>query len=317
MYLYADIEVTEWYNNADAALSVTFDDCDENQYQLAYPIMEKYSIRGSFGIVTSWVGKTIEQPEGIFIKKMNWEEIKKLNAHEIASHSCSHPLLTELDEKKLLFEIRESKRIIEEKTGKKCVTMHYPYSETDENIKRILEASGYICARTLESKINTDPDFYEISSYAIFDDDHPSLEELTDLLKACRKERGWVVIMYHHIDESPEDYTTGSYLPLCLTPETFEKQMQLFSSENLWIAPLGEVSSYLKQKETCTIHVKKSLTRIKIIVESEYNIPLTLKIKLNWWKVKVEGSLTDGEYSGCFYLNVLPNKEIVIYRKLV
>ncbi|MCK4637264.1 MAG: hypothetical protein KAT49_05235, partial [Methanomicrobia archaeon] len=58
MYLYADIEVTEWYNNADAALSVTFDDCDENQYQLAHPIMEKYSIRGSFGIVTSWVGKT-------------------------------------------------------------------------------------------------------------------------------------------------------------------------------------------------------------------------------------------------------------------
>ena len=33
---------------------------------------------------------------------------------------------------------------------------------------------------------------------------------------------------------------------------------------------------------------KKSLTRIKIIVESEYDIPLTLKIKINWWKVKVE-----------------------------
>lgn len=140
---------------------------------------------------------------------------------------------------------------------------------------------------------------------------------LKNLLEECKKERGWVVIMYHHIDENPENYTTGSYLPLCITPETFDAQMKLFSSENLWIASLGEVSSYLRQKETCTIQVKKYLTRIKIIVESEYDIPLTLKIKINWWKVKVEGSLNDGEYSGSFYLNVVPNKEIVICRVLL
>jgi len=68
----------------------------------------------------------------------------------------------------------------------------------------------------------------------------------------------------------------------------FDAQMKLFSSENLWIASLGEVSSYLRQKETCTIQVKKYLTRIKIIVESEYDIPLTSKIKINWRKVKVK-----------------------------
>jgi len=317
VYPYGDIEITEWYRNADAALSITFDDCDESQYLIAYPIMEKYNIRGSFGVVISWVGKTIEQPEGIFIKKMTWEEIRDLGDNEISSHSCTHKLLTELNKEDLLFEIQESKRIIEEETGKKCITMHYPYSKTNEYIKETLEESGYLCARTLESKINKNPDLYEISSYAIFDDNHPSLEELKNLLEECKKERGWVVIMYHHIDENPENYTTGSYLPLCITPETFDAQMKLFSSENLWIASLGEVSSYLRQKETCTIQVKKSLTRIKIIVESEYDIPLTLKIKINWWKVKVEGSLNDGEYSGSFYLNVVPNKEIVICRVLL
>ena len=54
---------------------------------------------------------------------------------------------------------------------------------------------------------------------------------LKNLLEECKKERGWVVIMYHHIDENPENYTTGSYLPLCITPETFDAQMKLFSSE--------------------------------------------------------------------------------------
>lgn len=316
VYPYADIEITEWYNNADAALSITFDDCDENQYLIAYPLMEKYNVRGSFGVVISWVGKTIEQPENIFIKRMTWEEIRKLDDNEISSHSCNHKLLTEINEEDLLFEIQKSKRIIEEETGKKCITMHYPYSKTNEDIKEILEESGYLCARTLESKINKDSDLYEISSYAIFDDTHPSLKELEDLLKVCKKERGWVVIMYHHIDENPENYTTGSYLPLCITPETFDAQMKLFSSENLWIAPLGEIASYLKEKETCTIKVEKSLTRIKIVIVSEYDAPLTLKIRVNWWKVKVEGSLNDGEYSGSFYLNVVPNKEVVIYRKL-
>jgi len=62
---------------------------------------------------------------------------------------------------------------------------------------------------------------------------------------------------------------------------------------------------------------KKIPHQIKIIVESEYDIPLTLKIKINWRKVKVEGNLNDGEYSGSFYLNVVPNKEIVICRMLL
>jgi len=61
----------------------------------------------------------------------------------------------------------------------------------------------------------------------------------------------------------------------------------------------------------------KFITKIKIVVKSDYDVPLTLKVKLNWGKVKVEGSLNDEEYSGSFYLNVVPNKEIVIYRRFV
>ena len=314
-YPYADIEITEWYNNAGGALSITFDDCDENQYLIAYPIMRKYGIRGSFGVVTSWVGKTVEQPENIFIKRMSWDEIRDLGDNEISSHSCNHKLLTELNEKDLLFEIQESKKIIEKQTGKRCITMHYPFSRTDENIKNILKQSGYLCARTLESEINRDPDLYEVSSYAVFDDDHPSLAELNELLDLCIKERGWIVLMYHHIDENPQKYTTGTYLPLCVTPETFEEQMKLFSSKDIWIAPLGEVAIYLREKRECEIEIEKSFTKIKLFIKSDYNVPLTLKINLSWRRVRVKGSLNDGEYSGSFYLNVLPNREIVIYRE--
>ncbi|MEA1992959.1 MAG: polysaccharide deacetylase family protein, partial [Euryarchaeota archaeon] len=188
IYPSADVKVAEWYGNADGALSITFDDGDENQYLLAYPLMEKYGIKGSFGIVTSWVGKTVEEPENVLIRRMSWEQICSLGDSEIASHSCTHALLTECNEKELLAEIHNSKRIIEGHTKKKCITMHYPYSQTNEEIKEILENSGYLCARTLDSKINTDPDLYEIASYAAFDDAHPSLEELKELINETKEE---------------------------------------------------------------------------------------------------------------------------------
>ena len=317
-YPHVDLEVTQWYGNADCALSITFDDCSENQYLLAYPIMETYGIRGSFGVVTSWVGNSVEEPEGVIVQRMSWEQIDDLHeeGNEISSHSDSHKMLTELSGEDLLSEIQKSKRIIEEQTGSPCTTMHFPYSQTDESVKHLLRDSGYRCARTLDSALTPAPDLYEIPSYAIFDDVHPSLEDLEEAIGEARKKGGWLVITYHHIDEHPDTYSGGSDLPLCLTPETFEAQMQLFSSGDYWIAPLGEVAAYVRQRESCTIKVERSFSVITIRVLSEHEIPVTLKITTNWWKVRVEGSLEDGEYltGGEIFLDVLPNSDINIYR---
>jgi peptidoglycan/xylan/chitin deacetylase (PgdA/CDA1 family) len=318
LYPFPEIEITPWYNNADAALSITFDDCDENQYLLAHPLMEQYGMRGSFGVVTSWVGKTVEEPEKVVIRRMSWEQIENLGDNEISSHSHTHTVLTGLSEEELLCEIEESKRLIEKHTGVPCITMHYPYSQTNESVKKALRDKGYLCARTLESAINSDPDLYEISSYAIFDDDHPSHEDLEEAVVETQETGGWIVLMYHHIDEHPEKYSTGPDLPLCLTPATFEEHMQLFSSTNFWIAQLGEVARYTVQKASCEIAVKRSFSKVTVLVRSAYDLPLTLKVQLNWWRARVEGSLTDGVYTGeTIYLNVLPNKEVVIYREWI
>ncbi len=311
-----EVEVTPWYHNAEGALSVTFDDCDETQYLVAAPIIEKYDIRGTFGVVTSWVGKMVEEPKGVRIQKMTWKQIQELSVtHEIASHTCTHPNLAMLCKEALLTEIQDSKRLIEEHTRKECIAMHYPLSRTNNVVKRTLRDSGYLCARSYENRINTDPDLYEISSYAIFSDNDPSLGDLQAMIRETRGKNGWMVLMYHHISNYPENYSVNASVPLCVTPETFEFQMQLLSSSDLWIAPLGKVATYIQQRETCTIDVIPSFGYVKIRVNTPFDHPLTIRVHHDWKEVKVKGSLSDSVYTtDTFYLDVQPNTEIILYR---
>ena len=64
---------------------------------------------------------------------MSWEQIIELsrNGMEIASHTMTHPVLSKLSRDELEWELSESKRIIEEKTGHSCESISYPVGGLD------------------------------------------------------------------------------------------------------------------------------------------------------------------------------------------
>lgn len=64
---------------------------------------------------------------------MTWEQIIEMADHgmEIASHTMTHPILSRLSHKELEWELSESKRIIEEKTGHPCESISYPVGGPD------------------------------------------------------------------------------------------------------------------------------------------------------------------------------------------
>jgi peptidoglycan/xylan/chitin deacetylase (PgdA/CDA1 family) len=101
------------------------------------------------------------------------EKIRDLSnsGHEIGSHTCTHPNLTEITSKQLHFELQESKRKLEEITGQEIRGFAYPYSTYNrqivEEIKtnyKYARSGGAFCQDKWNVK-TSDP--YQIGSLGI------------------------------------------------------------------------------------------------------------------------------------------------------
>ncbi len=59
---------------------------------------------------------------------LNWDDVKEMTNHriEFGSHTVTHPILANVSEDRLHWEISESKKTIEQQIGKEAVAMAYP-----------------------------------------------------------------------------------------------------------------------------------------------------------------------------------------------
>jgi peptidoglycan/xylan/chitin deacetylase (PgdA/CDA1 family) len=74
---------------------------------------------------------------------------------EIGSHTCTHPHLDRVsDDAQLRAELVESKATVEERLGRDCATLAYPYGEYDERVIAAAEAAGYAAAGTLPARLH-------------------------------------------------------------------------------------------------------------------------------------------------------------------
>ena len=80
--------------SAPMRVTLTFDDSLKDHLLIAAPLLEERGWRGTFNIVTDWVGKGD--------KFLTWEDVRELvrRGHEIATHTKTHPNLVKLLAKK-------------------------------------------------------------------------------------------------------------------------------------------------------------------------------------------------------------------------
>lgn len=78
---------------------------------------------------------------------MSWEQVRQMSEAgvEFGSHAVSHPILTALDDAELARELTDSRRTIEEQTGKRCEVLAYPGGSGayDARVLEAVRASGY------------------------------------------------------------------------------------------------------------------------------------------------------------------------------
>src|SRR5262249_50228149 len=84
---------------------------------------------------------------------LTWEDIKIMYVNGIAfgSHTVTHPIMSKICHDQIMWEIYESKRVIEQQLGSPVRTFAYPNGKTedfDHTTKVLLQEAGYVCAVT-------------------------------------------------------------------------------------------------------------------------------------------------------------------------
>lgn len=96
------------------------------------------------------------------------KEISEMKNLSIGSHTVSHPALGSLAWEEQMWEIRESKKYLEELIGKKVETLSYPLGSYNEDSGRICSEVGIKKAATTIRKLwNPHESLYEIPRFCI------------------------------------------------------------------------------------------------------------------------------------------------------
>jgi peptidoglycan/xylan/chitin deacetylase (PgdA/CDA1 family) len=144
-------------------VAITFDDAYRSVLELAKPILDRLDMRASVYVPTNWPGEDgpmtwpgiahwVGGPHEHELACLGWDELRGLadDGWEVGSHTCSHPRLAELaTEGEIAAELTGSREVCEERLGRPCRSIAYPYGSYDERVVEAAEAAGYDFGLTL------------------------------------------------------------------------------------------------------------------------------------------------------------------------
>jgi peptidoglycan/xylan/chitin deacetylase (PgdA/CDA1 family) len=192
-------------------ITLTFDDGYACHYEIAFPLLQKYDLPATFYVSSGF----LEQED--YLTNNQVIEISQ-KGHEIASHGVSHRNLKKISLVEVKKELEDSKRSLEKLIGKDVENFAPPFGSFSLNMTYVLK-SYYKSNRTIIPGLNAihqlNPWF--LRSYVIFNS--TSLEELNDWIELADKEKKWLILIYHHINESDDLIT--------ISESNFEKQLEL------------------------------------------------------------------------------------------
>ncbi len=147
-------ELLEGFNKGkemDNSVVLTFDDGFRNNYEAAFPVLDKFGFKATIFLATGYLGKKCgwdKRSDIPDLPLLDWEMVKEMDRSGIdfQSHTVTHPHLTEIPDKKIREELRISRKAIEDRLGKSCAILCYPYGEYDAKVIEVVKEEGFSAA---------------------------------------------------------------------------------------------------------------------------------------------------------------------------
>jgi peptidoglycan/xylan/chitin deacetylase (PgdA/CDA1 family) len=236
----------KWPNEAQAAVSLTYDDGRMNHLDLAIPDLELFKFRGTFYLThdNPYVEHSVERWRDAFAR-----------GHEIGNHSYNHPSREELsgyDANDILAEVGFGalwlKRIIGADPER---SFAYPggeraigadnddrdsYTQAISRYHKVARAAGGPPNDPLNVRLPV-----TILSASMFDTPNGfQLDDLKNYCEAARRHGHWAVIMFHDVLDA--DYASGGNQ---INQHVHRQFLGYLRVEPFWVAPVKEVANYI------------------------------------------------------------------------
>jgi peptidoglycan/xylan/chitin deacetylase (PgdA/CDA1 family) len=138
-----------------AAVALTFDDGFEDNFTHALPVLERFGFRGTFFVVTGYVGSsdTLERYRGCCAadRLLDWGHVRAMAAggQAIGGHGRTHRELALLSEADARAEAEGCRRDLETQTGERSRLFCYPRGSENAGVRRIVGEAGFEAACTV------------------------------------------------------------------------------------------------------------------------------------------------------------------------
>lgn len=132
-------------NQSEKKIALVFDDGFENVFTNAFPLMQEYSIKSNVFPIVDSIGKFSSWDIYKSQKHMSKEHVRKISdaGHEIGSHSLTHQDLVLISHKEAEYELSESKKILEDITGREIVSISFPWGSWNKRTWDLALQCGY------------------------------------------------------------------------------------------------------------------------------------------------------------------------------
>ena len=299
----APYELATWRGFRACAVSYTFDDNSPNQFLMAQPMFDAKGLHATFFCI---IGS---------LSPSQWATIESASAkgHEIGSHTLTHPDLTKLTDAQVTTEESGAKSLIESHTGKKCVSLAYPYCTVP---KESITSQYYSFARSCNGSLvpSKPTDFLSIGALG----PDGGMDAPSD---NAASSGSWLVWLIHGIDND------AACCPIASSVLQSNLNYVAANTNKWWIETFGNVCRYIQERNASVLTVVSTgTTNITLRLTNNldntiFNYPITLRRPMpsGWAAAAVThngASVSNQVVNGNLMFDVVPNGGDIVLLKM-
>lgn len=152
----------------EVVCGITFDDGYKNNYNIAFPLLAKYSVPATIFVSTWFVSNRARFAGRNMLTWDNIREMKESGLVDFEPHGHLHKDLISLPLDEVTDEIKRSREIVESELNTEAKMFAFPGGSSNENLRRTARSLGFEALFTSEAIINSsETDQFDIGRICI------------------------------------------------------------------------------------------------------------------------------------------------------